>query len=287
MKPTRLLAQRIDRYVLPWRQLAWPPDWSRVFGREAPLGLEIGFGNGEFLEAEAREHPERDYVGIEISWGSVLRLMHRADKSGLRNVRVAIGDAELLTGLLFAAESLSECILNHPCPWPKERHHKRRLIQAPFLEVLADRLRTGAPVTIQTDHTDYAEWIGAALEAQSNLVFVARQHRGRHPWRSALDQVPAQGHGRRHPDSLLSLAQGARPGAAATAPVPDASGPCAVPPRFLHAQRHAHRSLRARSPVRRLHPPGGTGRARRPRGPRAPTGRVGSTRLGPPGSWRR
>ncbi|MEX1024461.1 MAG: tRNA (guanosine(46)-N7)-methyltransferase TrmB [Planctomycetota bacterium] len=170
MKPKRSLARRIDRFLVPWRRCAWPLDWHDVFGRTAPLALEIGFGNGEFLAQEAREHPERDYVGLEISWESTLRLMHRIVKYELRNVRVALGDAELLTGVLFAPDTLVECTLNHPCPWPKDRHHKRRLIQAPFLSVLAERLRMDAVVTIQTDHADYARWIGEALEAQRDLV---------------------------------------------------------------------------------------------------------------------
>lgn len=144
-------------------------DWETVFGRRAPLCLEIGFGNGEFLEQEALRHPERDYVGLEISWGSAVRLMHRATKHGLKNVRFALGEAELLTGALFASNSLHECTINHPCPWPKERHYKRRLIQAPFLEVLADRLQPDAEVTIQTDHANYADWIEEALDAQSYL----------------------------------------------------------------------------------------------------------------------
>jgi tRNA (guanine-N7-)-methyltransferase len=162
----RPLALSIADWLVPWRERAWPIDWSAEFGRAAPLALEIGFGNGEYLEREARRRPERNHLGIELSWTSATHLFRRLDHGGLPHVRALLADAEAALQRLFAPGSLTEVFVNHPCPWPKERHAERRLVRPEVLALLADRMAPGAPLLIVTDHAPYAAEIGAALEAQ-------------------------------------------------------------------------------------------------------------------------
>ena len=162
----RPLALSISDWLVPWRERAWPVDWAAEFHRAAPLALEIGFGNGEYLEREARARPERNHLGIELSWTAATHIFRRLDKGGLPHVRALLGDAEVALRLLFAPRSLAEVFINHPCPWQKERHAERRLVRPDVLALLADRMAPEAPLLIVTDHAAYAAEIGAALESQ-------------------------------------------------------------------------------------------------------------------------
>ena len=164
------LSSSVERFLVPWTRLDWPIDWPRIFGRRAPLGLEVGFGNGEFLERLASQEPGLDWVGIEISWASVQRVVKRAEASGLGNLRAVQGNGAFLLEELFPPGSLERVFINHPDPWPKKRHYGRRLVQPAFLDLLARRLVPGGEVTIVTDHADYAEWIAGVLEGQSALA---------------------------------------------------------------------------------------------------------------------
>ena len=174
----RPLSRQIHDYVLDWAPQPWPIPWEEVFGRSAgqaaagsrvPLVLEIGFGNGEFLDDLARANPERNYVGIERSWTAAMHLFQRLDKAPLDNVRVVFGDADQAVRNLFAEESLDEVFVNHPCPWPKARHHERRLLNPTSLALLASRMRTGARLTAVTDHAEYAAWLAEVLVSQDAL----------------------------------------------------------------------------------------------------------------------
>jgi tRNA (guanine-N7-)-methyltransferase len=166
----RPLALALHDYSVQWQRQAWPIPWGAVFGRQAPLALEIGFGNGSFLEEQALAHPERDHVGIELSWTAATHLFRRLRRHGLSNARVLLGEAGALVRNHFAPESLVEVFVNHPCPWPKSRHHERRLLKRDFLELLAERMQPGARLTVVTDHADYARWLGEELTAQRSLV---------------------------------------------------------------------------------------------------------------------
>ncbi len=165
----RSLARALADYAVDWQRVPWPIQWSAIFGREAPLTLEIGFGNGTFLAEQARAHPERDHVGIELSWTAATYLFRRLHAAGIGNVRVLLGDAEALVHHHFGAEALAEVIVNHPCPWPKSRHHGRRLLTRAFLALLAQRMRPGARFTVVTDHAEYARWLAGELTAQREL----------------------------------------------------------------------------------------------------------------------
>lgn len=165
----RPLSLAVLEHVVEWRRAPWPVPWEEVFGRRAPLALEIGFGNGSFLAEQAARRPERDHLGIELSWTAATHLFRRLRQPELRNVRVLLGEAEALVRHLFEPDSLCEVFVNHPCPWPKSRHVERRLLTREFLTLLAGRMQPGAPLTVVTDHAEYASWLGDELGAHTAL----------------------------------------------------------------------------------------------------------------------
>ena len=163
------LSESILNHMVSWTTADWPPDWEVIFGRAGSVAVEIGFGTGEFLVDRARANPEMNFVGIERSWVSVQRLFKRLDRGGPENVRVVHGGADFVFERLFLVDSVAQVYINFPDPWPKERHHGRRLIQPEFVRALAERLTAGGTVTVATDHRGYASWISEVLEAQPLL----------------------------------------------------------------------------------------------------------------------
>ena len=133
-----------------------PVDVAAIFGREAPRTLEIGFGNGESLVALAAAHPDRDYLGIEVHRPGVGHLMLRAEELALTNVRAICRDAVEVLQHCLAPGTLDEVLLYFPDPWPKKRHHKRRIVQADFVALVASRLRPGGALRMATDWEPYA-----------------------------------------------------------------------------------------------------------------------------------
>ena len=134
-----------------------PLDLPAIFGRCAPLTLEIGFGNGESLVALAAAHPDRDYLGIEVHRPGVGHLMLRAEELALANVRAVCRDAVEVLQQGIAPGSLDEVLLYFPDPWPKKRHHKRRIVQPEFVALVASRLREGGTFRMATDWQPYSE----------------------------------------------------------------------------------------------------------------------------------
>lgn len=149
--------------ILHYARLPWPTPWPEIFGRRATLLLEIGFGNAQFLVDLARKRPSANVLGLEISLPSLRKGARKVNHAGLRNARVLQGDAKAALWLLCAPQSLGEVYVNFPDPWPKERHHGRRLIDDGFLHLLATRVVPGAPLDIATDHADYAAVIAETL----------------------------------------------------------------------------------------------------------------------------
>ena len=142
----------------------WPTDWTAVFKRKAPLLMEIGFGGGDFLVDLARKRPEANVIGVELSLPSLKKGEKKLQTAVLSNVRLVQGDAQLVLWALCQPDSLDEVYINFPDPWPKERHHYRRLISDQFLHLLATRMTPGTKLDIATDHADYAGWIVERLE---------------------------------------------------------------------------------------------------------------------------
>jgi tRNA (guanine-N7-)-methyltransferase len=131
-------------------------DLDALFGRRAPRTLEIGFGNGEHLAALAASHPERDYFGIEVHRPGVGHLLMLASTNNLANIRASTHDAVEVLGEQIGTAALDEVLVLFPDPWHKKRHHKRRLIQPPFIELVASRLATGGVLRLATDWEEYA-----------------------------------------------------------------------------------------------------------------------------------
>jgi len=142
-----------------------------LFGRRAPCTLEIGFGNGEHLAALASAHPERNYFGIEVHRPGVGHLMMLAANHDLTNLRASAHDAVEVLREQIAPGALVEVLVLFPDPWHKKRHHKRRLIQLPFVELVASRLAPDGIFRLATDWEPYALQILEVL-ANAPTLFV-------------------------------------------------------------------------------------------------------------------
>jgi tRNA (guanine-N7-)-methyltransferase len=146
-----------------------PLDLTALFGRTAPRVLEIGFGMGDATAAMAAADPGRDYLAAEVHTPGIGNLLALVGELGLTNVRVAHGDAVELVHRLAPA-SLDEVLALFPDPWPKARHHKRRLIQPGTVRLLCAVMRPGAVLRCATDWPDYAASMAETLDASPGLV---------------------------------------------------------------------------------------------------------------------
>ncbi len=146
-----------------------PLDLEAVFGRRAPVVLEIGFGMGESTAAYAGMHPERDFLGVEVHTPGVGNLLKLIDAQGLTNVRIVRHDAVEVLRHMLAPGSLAGAHVFFPDPWPKKRHHKRRLVQAPLVRLLAERLAPGGYLHLATDWEEYAHRMLEVLSAEPLL----------------------------------------------------------------------------------------------------------------------
>ena len=146
-----------------------PIDPRAVFGREAPLVLEIGFGMGETTAAIAQRHPEVDFLGVEVFVAGIGALARRAHEAGLVNLRIIQHDAIEVVRNMIAPASLHGIHVFFPDPWPKVRHHKRRLIAQPFVGELAERLRPGGFLHCATDWENYAQQMLEVLSSEPRL----------------------------------------------------------------------------------------------------------------------
>jgi len=145
-------------------------DLDALFGRQAEKHLEIGFGRGDALVTMATAHPEHDYIGIDIYRPGIGYLLLQIEAAELTNVRVICADAVEVLQQYLPPHCLDAVYLFFPDPWPKQRHHKRRLVQADFLKLLAQRLKSGAIFHLATDWENYAEQMLAELEAAPDFI---------------------------------------------------------------------------------------------------------------------
>ncbi len=148
-------------------------DFAAIFGYERPVEMEIGCGKGTFLLRQARGHPERNYFGIEWANEFFRYSADRMARWGVTNVRMARTDARHLMIHRVPVGSLSALHVYHPDPWPKKRHHKRRLFTPEFVEAAIRALRSGARWAIQTDHAEYFEVIRGLTAGRQELEPVA------------------------------------------------------------------------------------------------------------------
>ena len=164
--------QRAHETLLPVYGIPYAPeplDLGGAFGRIVPNILDIGFGMGETTAAIAQAHPQNDYLGIEVHTPGVGSLLKQIGELGLSNVRIIQYDAVQVLEKMIAPQSLDGVHIFFPDPWPKKRHHKRRLIQGPLAALLASRLKTGGYVHAATDWREYAEHMLAVLSAEPAL----------------------------------------------------------------------------------------------------------------------
>jgi len=138
-------------------------DFRALFGRVAPIVIEIGFGSGAALLDAAERHPENDYLGIEVHRPGVGQLLRGAQERDLANLRVILGDAVETLEKRIADSALAAVHLFFPDPWPKKRHHKRRLVQPAFAALAARKLAVGGCLHLATDWEDYAAQMLAVL----------------------------------------------------------------------------------------------------------------------------
>ena len=168
--------EALDSYSTKW-SLAYHPgtlDLTATFEREAPTILEIGFGMGETTEKIALDRPEDNFLGVEVFNAGVGALLKRIESSALTNIRIIQHDAVEVLRDMLTAESLAGVHIYFPDPWPKKRHHKRRLIQPPFIELLASRLAPGAYIHCATDWEHYAEQMLSVLASEPSLENTAK-----------------------------------------------------------------------------------------------------------------
>ncbi|RFF30245.1 tRNA (guanosine(46)-N7)-methyltransferase TrmB [Wenzhouxiangella sediminis] len=175
----RALDELLPRYGID-REVA---DLREAFERAAPLVMEIGFGNGQALAWMAANEPDKNFVGIEVHEPGVGRLLKSVDSHGLDNVRVAMRDAVEVLADQVVPGSLDEVRIYFPDPWPKKRHHKRRLIQPAFLERLVGRMKPEGLLHLATDWAPYAEWMLEAIAEVPSLELVGNPYVPRPQWR--------------------------------------------------------------------------------------------------------
>jgi len=184
-RPVRSFVRRSSRMTPAQRaaiQCRWPIygleaagvlDLEAVFGRRAPRTMEIGFGNGETLITLAAAHPERDYLGVDVYEPGIGRLLAAVAEQRLANVRVLRADAVDVLRDHLAPAALDAVLLLFPDPWPKKRHHKRRLVQPDFVARVAACLAPGGRFCLATDWQDYAEHMLRVLEAEPAFLNLA------------------------------------------------------------------------------------------------------------------
>ena len=145
-------------------------DFQVLFSNDNPVIMEIGFGNGDATWQMAQAHPAENYLGVEVHQPGVGHLLLKIEQHGIANIRIANDDAvEFLQGQVSEA-SLAGVRIYFPDPWPKKRHHKRRIIQPPFVELLASRMYPGAILHLATDWEPYAEYMLEVMRSANGFV---------------------------------------------------------------------------------------------------------------------
>ena len=158
--------------------------WAGVYDHKAPLALEIGLGKDPHLARCAEQNPGILHIGIEYSRKKMDKVLSKAIRQGVENLRLLVADATKVVGPLFPAESLQHAYILFPDPWPKKRHAKKRLVQHSLISTVVEKLAPGAEFELRTDDPDYKDQFVEVLSAQSqleNLQDVPYSHTPRDP----------------------------------------------------------------------------------------------------------
>jgi tRNA (guanine-N7-)-methyltransferase len=160
-------------------QSSWPLDWEKVFLRSQPLEVEIGFGLGEVMVRQAKESPQRNFVGIEENWERIFKCLRsisnwneETPSAKIDNIKILKVDARLAFERLFIPREIDTIYALFPCPWPKKGHVKHRLFSNDFLKLLNNRLKDNGKLLIVTDHYPFCEWV---VEEAKGTHFMIRQ----------------------------------------------------------------------------------------------------------------
>ena len=157
-------------------------DFSKLFGTNRSVVVEIGFGNGETLVELAAANPDQNFLGIEVHEPGVGHCLLKAEEAEITNLRIIAHDAIDVLTHQVPSKSLSRLNLYFPDPWPKKRHHKRRIVQPAFVDLVADRLVDGGTLNIATDWANYAEHIDEVLSKSDHFTCIERrEHDGDEP----------------------------------------------------------------------------------------------------------
>jgi tRNA (guanine-N7-)-methyltransferase len=192
----RALADLGPDFLIPFRPEPLQP--AAVFGRQAPLVLEIGFGMGGATAAIAAARPQDDFLGVEVHEPGVGALLKRIGEQGLTNLRIVRHDAVEVLQQMIAPGTLAAVHVFFPDPWPKKRHHKRRLIQPPLVALIASRLAPGGVLHCATDWEPYAEQMLHVLSQEPLLRNTAAGYAARPDYRP-LTKFEARGLRLGHP----------------------------------------------------------------------------------------
>ena len=147
----------------------YPLDFRGLFGNANPVIMEIGFGNGEATWRMAKAHPEENYLGVEVHRPGVGRLLLNVEEQGIDNVRIACTDAVELLRHRVPDASLEGIRIYFPDPWPKKRHHKRRIVQPAFITLAARKMRAGGILHLATDWEPYAEFMLEVMQGSAEF----------------------------------------------------------------------------------------------------------------------
>ena len=158
-----------------------PLDLLAIFGRLAPLQVDLGCGDGSFLRELAQRHPDKDFLGIERLVGRVAKACRKA--AALENVRFLNVESTYAARYLLPAASVETFYLLFPDPWPKRRHHRRRIVTADFLDSVHRALEPSGVLRVATDQLDYFQWIERLAEADGRFVDCSTPE----PWQSGVD----------------------------------------------------------------------------------------------------
>lgn len=167
----RALEEFGPQYLVPYKKEML--DYAAAFGRQAPTILEIGFGMGDTTAHIARQMPDKDFIGVEVHTPGVGSLLKQIGEQGIQNLRLIQHDAFEVLNNMIPDGSLAGVHIFFPDPWHKARHNKRRLIQAPFVKLLCQKLAPGGTIHCATDWEDYAVQMLEVLGAEEQLANTA------------------------------------------------------------------------------------------------------------------
>jgi tRNA (guanine-N7-)-methyltransferase len=176
----RALLELLPRYQV--QTDSSPLNFEEIFGNQNPVVLEIGFGNGTLLAEQAAQHPGYNFIGLEVHRPGVGRLLQQLDHQAISNVRIMNQDAIEILSTQISPASLFAIWLFFPDPWPKKRHHKRRIVNSRFLDHAANSLRPGGILQLATDWQDYAHHMRSTIKDHPRFSLTEKPEQHDYPF---------------------------------------------------------------------------------------------------------